>query len=160
MNDAVRAALPPDAAPALKPAVEVWREAKSEAEKGGEWSRAGIGLEWGDDDAAAAAVIEADRAAIIAVKDAEIAALKNTWQKQFDEKVRERGEAKLWFEKAQEWKQSLAALQAHADALAGYVKHKKSCDYYEEKQGGSWVQVGCTCGLSAVLRAYEEFRRG
>lgn len=64
------AAIQTDAAPALKPAMEVWEEA---------W-RAWDDIEpdpnylaKGDD--AAAAVIEADRQAIIAAKDAQIAAL-------------------------------------------------------------------------------------
>lgn len=60
---------PPVAAPALKSAVEVWREASDAATDGSVKYQSHA-------DQAAAAVIEADRAAIIAAKDAEIAALK------------------------------------------------------------------------------------
>ena len=59
------AAMQTAAAPALKPAVEVWEAAYG----------AFVFHNKGSDYEAAAAVIEADRAAIIAAKDAEIAAL-------------------------------------------------------------------------------------
>lgn len=65
---AALAAMQTDAAPALKPAVEVWREASDAATDGSVKYQSHA-------DQAAAAVIEADRAAIIAAKDAEIAAL-------------------------------------------------------------------------------------
>lgn len=62
---------PPVAAPTLKPAVEVWEDAYRA------WDDAPTNPNRiGDADRAAAAVIEADRAAIIAAKDAEIAALR------------------------------------------------------------------------------------
>ena len=62
------AAMQTDAAPALKPAVEVWEEAYQAYTQHTPWKR-------GRAYDAAAAVIEADRAAAIAAKDAEIAAL-------------------------------------------------------------------------------------
>lgn len=70
----IRAAMQTDAAPALKPAVEVWREA-AETYAYPKVDEYGYQIaEWRREERAAA-VIEADRAAIIAAKDAEIAAL-------------------------------------------------------------------------------------
>lgn len=149
-----------DAAPALKPAVDVWREAADA-------SNSPVPCEDADckDCQAAAAVIEADRAAIIAAKDAEIVALKDAWQKQFDEKVKERNEAKLWFEKAQEWKQSLTALQAHADAMAGALETAKQCEASsfwgaDAEKYARAARRGAFRKITKALRAYEEFRRG
>lgn len=51
-------------------------------------------------------------------------------------------------------KQCLAALQAHADALAGYTEHDFACAVPVS------LEVGCTCGLSKTLRAYEAFKAG
>lgn len=104
------AAMQTDAAPALKPAVEVWTQALSAFHLG----------RFGHDDEAAAAVIEADRAAIIAAKDAEI-----------------------------------AALQAHADALAGALEQIATVD-----MGGGFLGAqACRKVAHQALRAYEEFRR-
>ena len=107
-----------DAAPALKPAVEVWREASDAATDGSVKYQSHA-------DQAAAAVIEADRAAIIAAKDAEI-----------------------------------AALQAHADALAEGARFAK------EIIADSWGEAAMERGdcqaynvLHRYIRAYEEFRR-
>lgn len=75
-------------------------------------------------------VIEADRAAIIAAKDAEI-----------------------------------AALQAHADALAGALETAKQCEASsfwgadaEKYARAAWR--GAFRKVTKALRAYEEFRRG
>lgn len=55
-----------------------------------------------------AAVIEAYVQERLAAKDADFEKLKRAWKIQYDEKVKERAEAKLWFEKAQQWRRELA----------------------------------------------------
>lgn len=94
----------------------------------------------------------ADRAAIIAAKDAEIAALKG--------KLAE-DNADLptfaYFAGAADARDRLAALQAHADALAEYAVHQPDCRIGQPDCLGE--EELCTCGLSNTLRAYEEFRR-
>lgn len=52
----------------------------------------------------------------------------------------------------------LAALQAHADALAKYAVHQPDCRIGKPDCLGE--EELCTCGLSNAIRAYEESRRG
>lgn len=52
----------------------------------------------------------------------------------------------------------IAALQAHADALAGYGEHTSTCDIMTH---GVWSDpTPCTCGWGATFRAYEAFKAG
>lgn len=129
------AAMQTDAAPALKPAVEVWREAV--------YDYGGASIEGTEAEYRAAAVIEADRAAAIAAKDAEIAELKARVQEEQD--------------CVEAFRTKTAALQAHADALAEYAVHPPDCRIGQPDCLGE--QELCTCGLSNALRAYEELSR-
>lgn len=62
-----------------------------------------------------------------------------------------------------EWKfthplDKLAALQAHADALARYGEHTSTCDIMTH---GVWSDpTPCTCGWGATFRSYEAFKAG
>ncbi len=62
---------------------------------------------------AAAAVIAADRAGLVA----ENARLAQAWEAQHKEKVKERDEARLWFERAQKWAEEIERLLGVVDAL-------------------------------------------
>lgn len=116
-----------NAAPALKPAMEVWQEASDAATYGSVKYQPHA-------DQVAAAVIEADRAAIIAAKDAEIAALQ-----------------------AQADAMAVELQQIEVDAMEHYndwIEH--GCEQAEA------TRFAFDLGEYArkALRAYEEFRRG
>ncbi|MBP6379021.1 MAG: hypothetical protein KA312_01250 [Sphingorhabdus sp.] len=63
---------------------------------------------------AAAAVIAADRAGLVA----EVERLVRAWEAQHKEKVKEREEARLWFEKAQKWAEENARLREALERIA------------------------------------------
>jgi len=63
---------------------------------------------------AAAAVIAADRAGLVA----EVERLVQAWEAQHKEKVKEREEARLWFEKAQKWAEENARLREALERIA------------------------------------------
>lgn len=144
---------PPVAAPALKPAVEVWREASDAATDGSVKYQSHA-------DQAAAAVIEADRAAIIAAKDAEIAALKGQLAQQAEDNADLPTIA--YFAGAADARDRLAALQAHADALAGALGVIASAETthirVNEGRIGQWTG-SLQSYADQALRAYDEFRR-
>ena len=62
----------------------------------------------------AAAVIAADRAGLVA----EVERLVQAWEAQHKEKVKEREEARLWFEKAQKWAEENARLREALERIA------------------------------------------
>jgi len=64
---------------------------------------------------AAAAVIAADRAGLVA----EIERLAQAWKVQHKEKMKERAEARLWFERAQKWAEENVRLREVAITLHG-----------------------------------------
>lgn len=63
---------------------------------------------------AATAVIAADRAGLVA----EVERLVRAWEAQHKEKVKERGESRLWFEKAQKWAEENARLREALERIA------------------------------------------
>jgi len=65
---------------------------------------------------AAAAVIAADRAGLVA----EVERLVRAWEEQHKEKVKERGESRLWFEKAQKWAEENARLREALERIEEY----------------------------------------
>jgi hypothetical protein len=67
---------------------------------------------------AAAAVIAADRAGLVA----EVERLVRAWEEQHKEKVKERGESRLWFEKAQKWAEENARRYVAA-AMLGWAAY-------------------------------------
>lgn len=62
----------------------------------------------------------------ITALEAEIERLAGAWKLQHKEKMKERAEAKLWFERAQEWRAELTALQAMCETLAGALDAMRS----------------------------------
>lgn len=145
------AAMQTNATPALKPAVEVWREASDAATDGSVKYQSHA-------DQAAAAVIEADRAAIIAAKDAEIAALKGQLAQQAEDNADLPTIA--YFAGAADARDRLTALQAHADAMAealGEVMEWIAGWTPDFTQDAEWPDTREK--VSLALRAYEEFRR-
>lgn len=59
---------------------------------------------------------------------------------------------------AKDARDKLAALQAHADALAGYGEHTSTCDIMTHSV---WFDpTPCTCGWGATFRSYEAFKAG
>ena len=147
------AAMQTNAAPALKPAVEVWREAR-QAYNAVPNPYPGAGAE------AAAAVIEADRAAIIATKDAEIAALREQLAQQANDNADLPTIA--YFAGTADARDRLAALQAHADALAVDARSLKpylDWTLSAESPGYHPTMPSAVAAFLEALRAYEEFRR-
>jgi hypothetical protein len=65
-----------------------------------------------------AAVIAADRAGLVA----EVERLVRAWEEQHKEKVKERGESRLWFEKAQKWAEENARRYVAA-AMLGWAAY-------------------------------------
>jgi hypothetical protein len=63
---------------------------------------------------AATAVIAADRAGLVA----EVERLVRAWEAQHKEKVKEREESRLWFEKAQKWAEENARLREALERIA------------------------------------------
>lgn len=107
----------------------------------------------------------------VADKDAEIARLSKAIKLQMDEKHKEAAEAKLWFEKAQEWRQCLAALQAHADALAEAIRDgceamKVARNTIPDDDEGLAANIfahhlnWADSTMASALRAYEAFKAG
>ena len=66
---------------------------------------------------AATAVIAADRAGLVA----EVERLVRAWEAQHKEKVKERDEARLWFERAQKWAEENARLREENTRLRKHI---------------------------------------
>lgn len=87
----------------------------------------------------------------ITALEAEVERLAGAWKLQHKEKMKERAEAKLWFERAQGWRAEFTALEAMCETLAGFVRHEGHCGLI----GGYGV---CTCGLSQALTQYRAMK--
>ena len=59
---------------------------------------------------------------------------------------KETAEAKLWFEKAQEWKQENAALKARVEALEGALR---TIQGEAERENGNWTHLKRCIGAHA-----------
>lgn len=109
---------------------------------------------------AAAAVIKADREAVRAEQAREIARLKTAWEAQHREKVKEREEAKLWFEQAQEVKAELAKFKALAETLAGALGPLRNAAEAVADSLNTAVMDGAIDKADKALRQYKEARDG
>ena len=89
----------------------------------------------------------------------EIQTLREAWRIQHAEKVDERAEAKLWFEKAQEWKSEIERLRKHADAVAAHLEWA-----HEGIERGDLDERMCCdgrmCGCMGALKGDEVLHYG
>lgn len=88
---------------------------------------------------AAAAVIAADRAGLVA----EVERLVRAWEAQHKEKVKERGESRLWFERAQKWAEENARLR---EALFEIVGPLNVCSDNPNVPDDTLIAVDITMG--------------